>query len=159
MSDEKKAETPTKEVSVKELKASERKWGKAVIGQGYTILPSLLFKAQRRLGLNPTQLAVLVQLADFWWAVDRKPFPAKKTLSERLGLGTRQIQRILADLEQAGLVTRVERSSAYHGKQSNEYDLSGLVEKLKKLAPDFARANEEVKEKKRSVSRPRAGNK
>ncbi len=48
-------------------RASERKWGKKVIVMGFCIVPSLLLWVQNRLGLNPTQLAVLVQLCDFWW--------------------------------------------------------------------------------------------
>ena len=41
-------------------RASERKWGGAVMRLGFSIIPSLL-RAQRRLGLTPTQLAVLLQ--------------------------------------------------------------------------------------------------
>ena len=63
---------------LKATKASERKWGKAVIGLGFCIVPSLLLRAQRRVGLSPTQLAVLMHLADYWWDVDRKPRPSKQ---------------------------------------------------------------------------------
>ena len=44
----------------KAAKASEAKWGTAVMDLGFSIIPSLLLRAQRRLGLNPTQLAVLL---------------------------------------------------------------------------------------------------
>ena len=44
----------------KAKKASERKWGKPVMDLGFCIIPSLLLRAQARLGLNPTQLAVLM---------------------------------------------------------------------------------------------------
>ncbi len=109
---------------------------------GFCIIPSLLLRAQQRLGLNPTQLAVLLQLADYWWDQDRKPYPSKQALSERLGLSPRQIQRYIAELEAAGLVQRIERRAAHRGKLSNEYDLSGLVERLKKIAPEIEQANE-----------------
>ena len=109
---------------------------------GFCIIPSMLLRAQQRLGLNPTQLAVLLQLADYWWSQDRKPYPSKRALSDRLGLGPRQIQRYIAELEEAGLVQRIERRAAHRGKLSNEYDLSGLVERLKKLAPEIEEANE-----------------
>lgn len=138
----------------KAAKASERKWGKRVMDIGFCIVPSLLLRAQRRLRLNPTQLAVLMHLADHWWDVDRKPYPSKKSLGERLGLGPRQVQRYLAELEEAGLVRRIERRAAHRGKISNEYDLSGLVERLKELEPDFRRVEEEVKERRRAVARP-----
>ncbi len=138
----------------KATKASEKKWGKEAMDLGFCIIPSLLLKAQRRLGLNPTQLAVLMHLADFWWEAERRPYPSKKTLSERLNLGERQIQRYIAELEAAGLVQRIERTAAHRGKLSNQYDLSGLVAKLKELAPEFQEVEDEVKTKRRDVARP-----
>lgn len=123
-------------------KISDQKWGRSVMKLGFCMIPSLLLRAQQRLGLNPTQLAVLLQLADFWWAADRKPYPSKKALSERLGIGPRQVQRYLAELESAGFISRVERVALNKGKLSNEYDLSGLVDKLKKIAPEIEEANE-----------------
>lgn len=58
-------------------RASEKKWGKDVIALGFCVVPSLLLRVQNRLGLNPTQLAVLMQLCDFWWERERKPYPSK----------------------------------------------------------------------------------
>ena len=129
--------------------ASEKKWSKAVMKLGFSILPSLIFRAQQRLGLNPTQLAILLQIADYWWDHSRKPYPSKTTLSERLGLSPRHIQRHIAELEAAGLVKRIERHAKHRGKLSNEYDLAGLVERLKQLEPEFR----EVAEMRRKVSR------
>lgn len=113
---------------------------------GFCIIPSMLLRAQQRLGLNPTQLAVLLQLADYWWDQNRKPYPSKQALSDRLGLGPRQIQRYIAELEAAGLVKRIERRAAHRGKLSNEYDLAGLVERLQKLAPEVEEANEQKRQ-------------
>jgi DNA-binding transcriptional ArsR family regulator len=153
MSDKPKARTPTANVirlrPAAASQASDRKWGKAVMTLGFSMLPSLLFRAQARLGLNPTQLALLVQLADYWWAHDRKPYPTVNTLAERLGLGPRQVRRHIEQLEKAGLVKRVERRATHAGRLSNEYDLSGLVEKLKNLEPEFR----QVKELNKQVTR------
>ena len=135
-------------------KASERKWGKAVMDLGFCIVPSLLLRAQRRLKLTPTQLAVLMHLADYWWDVNRKPYPAKSTLGERLGLSARQVQRHIADLEEMGLVQRVERKAAHRGKLSNEYDLAGLVTRLKELTPEFRALQEEIRSMRKAVARP-----
>ncbi len=127
---------------VKADKASNTKWGSAVMQEGFCIVPSILLRAQPRLGLNPTQLAVLLQFCDFWWDPHRKPYPAKETIAERLSLSPRQTQRYIAELETAGLIQRVTRYGTNGGRLSNEYDLSGLVAKLKALAPEFAHARE-----------------
>lgn len=130
-------------------KASEKKWGKAVCDLGFCVIPSLVFRAQARLGLNATQLAVLLQLADYWWDSERHPYPSKTTLGERLQLSPRQIQRHITDLEKAGFVKRLERYATHKGRLTNQYDLTGLVDKLKKLEPEFR----EVAENKKQVSR------
>jgi predicted transcriptional regulator len=135
-------------------RVSERKWGAPVMKLGFSIVPSLLLRAQRRLGLSPTQLAVLLQLADYWWDDARKPYPSKEALSGRLGLSPRQVQRHIADLEQAGLVQRVGRIAAHGGKLTNTYDLTGLVRRLQELEPEFRQVEEEIKSRRRAVGRP-----
>ena len=134
-------------------RASQKIWGKEVIALGFCIVPSLLLRAQNRLGLNPTQLAIILQLCDFWWERDRKPYPGKAVLAERLGLSSRQVQRHIAELETAGLVNRVERRAAHGGKTTNMYDLDGLVARLKKLEPDFREVEESAKDARRAVSK------
>ena len=134
---------------------SEKKWGRKVMALGFCVVPSLLLRAQRRLGLNPTQLAVLLQLCDYWWESKRRPFPGKKALAQRLGLGPRQVQRYIAELESVGLVQRIERKADHGGKQTNTYDLSGLVDRLKSLEPEFRAVEEKAKASRRAVSTPR----
>lgn len=137
---------PISPAKAKSGRVADEKWGKEVMKVGFCLIPSLLLRCQQRLGLNPTQLAVLLQLADFWWDAGRKPYPSKQTLSDRLGLSPRQIQRYTAELEKAGLLTRLVRSADDNGKLSNEYDLSGLVKKLQELAPEILKANEDKKQ-------------
>lgn len=78
---------------------SERKWGKAVMDVGYAIIPSILLRAPRRLGLSPTQLAIVLVMAEFWWDPEKNPWPSKAELSNRLGLKERQLLRHVAELE------------------------------------------------------------
>jgi predicted transcriptional regulator len=138
---------------VKARKVSEEKWGEKVIGLGFSIVPSLLFRAQRRLKLSPTDLAVILQLHDFWWDEKRKPYPSKQTLADRLSLSERQVQRIIARLEKEGFLERVERRGRNGGKISNVYDLSGLVAKLKALEPEFREVEERAKAERRAITR------
>lgn len=129
----------------KAKKASEEKWGRAVMDMGFCIIPSLLLRAQDRLGLSPTQLAVLLQLCDYWWENGRKPHPSKATIAGRLRLSPRQVQRHIAALEEGGFVERIERRARNKGKTTNDYDLTGLVKKLQKLEPSFRKAEETAK--------------
>ena len=138
--------------SAKATRASEKKWSKPVMELGFCIIPSLLLRAQQRLGLNSIQLALLMHLADYWWDVDRKPYPSVKTLAGRMRLSPRQMRRYIAELEAAGLIKRIERTASHRGRLSNYYDLTGLVEKLKKLEPEFREVEEEVKENRKAVS-------
>lgn len=135
-------EAPVLKAARSSARIADAKWGATVMKAGFCLIPSILLRCQQRIGLNPTQLAVLLQLADFWWSAERKPYPSKQLLSERLGISPRQVQRYIAELEEAGLIQRIYRHAEHKGKLSNEYDLSGLVERLKKLAPEIIEANE-----------------
>jgi len=146
-------EQAKKKAKVKKPRAFEQKWGDTVRGLGFTMVPSLLFKAQARLGLSPTQLVVLLQLLDHWWDLERHPWPSKETLSNKIGLKPRQVQRVVAELEKGGFLTRKDRFLPKGGKTSNEYNLTGLVEKLKKIAPEFKKIEDDVKSKRRAVVR------
>ncbi len=136
-------------------KASEKKYGKPVMDLGFCIVPSLLMWAQARLGINTVQFNIIMQLADFWWDPERKPYPAKKLLSDRIGMSERQIQRQIAELEVAGLVARIGRTRPGRGKTSNEYDLGGLVARLKELEPEFTAVQEENRERRKNVALPK----
>ena len=130
--------------------ASVKKWGKQVCALGFSVVPSLIFKAQARLGLNATQLAVLLQISDHWWSASDLPFPSKATIGERLDLSPRQIQRYLTELEDGRFIKRIERKAKHRGQLSNYYDLTGLVNKLKKLEPEFTKValqNKQVTQK------------
>ena len=138
-------ESTTKVIPLKPataLKQSEKKWGAAVMKHGACILPSILLQAQARLLINAQQMIVLLQLAEHWWKHDGKVFPSKASLSERIGLSEKQIQRHIKVLESKKLVRRIQRTSPGKGKISNEYDLSGLVAKLQDIAKDFEKAKQ-----------------
>lgn len=122
-----------------EKKASEKKWGKAVMAHGYCIFPSILLQAQSRLGVNAQEMIVLLQLAEHWWSADGKIFPKKEVIGGRVGLSGRQVQRHIQRLEELKLVERKERYRAGR-RTSNEYDLSGLVSKLRSIEVDIAKA-------------------
>lgn len=123
-------------------KESEKKWGKAVMGHGYCIFPSILLQAQGRLGVSAQEMIVLLQLAEHWWMAASKVFPSKELIAQRVGLSTKQVQRHIRRLEELKLVQRKERYRSGGSRTTNEYDLSGLVAKLKVIEPDIAKAKQ-----------------
>lgn len=125
-----------------EGKDSERKWGKAVMSHGYCIFPSMLLQAQARLAVSAQEMMVLLQLAEHWWRADGKIFPGKEAIATRIGLSAKQVQRHVRRLEELKLVRRVERYTSAGSRTTNQYDLSGLVAKLKALEPEFRTAKE-----------------
>lgn len=138
-------------VEKKELRRAADKWTPAVIKLGYTTLPSLLLRAQAKLKLNPSQLNVLIQLIEHWWEADKNPFPAKETIARRMSKTPRHIQRILTQLETAGHIKRIERFLGHKAQTSNAYSFDGLVKKLVALEPEFRKAAEQNKIRKKKV--------
>jgi DNA-binding HxlR family transcriptional regulator len=122
---------------------------------GFCIVPSLLMQAQARLGINPVQFNIIMHLADIWWDAAQRPWPKKQLLAERMGMSERQVQRQIAELESAGLVQRIERTRPGRGKTSNEYDLSGLVKRLKELEPEFTEMKQENQKRRKAVALPK----
>ena len=158
MTDDTKKVVPISKARAKKAdprKASEKKFGKPVMDLGFCITPSLMMQAQARLGLNPVQFNIVMHLLDIWWDVNRRPYPTKKLIADRMGMGERQIQRQIVELEQAGLVERIFRTRPGRGKTSNEYDLSGFVAKLKELEPEFTKTREEGRNKRKNVTLPK----
>jgi hypothetical protein len=119
---------------------SEKKWGKEVMALGYCIFPAVLLQAQGRLGVSAQAMMVLLQLVEHWWKADSKVFPSKETIADRVGLGPKQVQRHIKALEDKKLVKRIDRYKPGRGRTTNEYDLSGLVNRLKQLEPEITKA-------------------
>lgn len=136
------------------LKILDQKWGKETMEANYTVLPSALLRGQARLGINATELAVLVHLIDHWWKADEMPWPSKRTLAERLRVGEKTIQRAIAHLEEEGLMKRNPRFNKTGARTSNEYDLKPLVERLKPIAQDQVHAAKEARALKKKAEKP-----
>lgn len=148
------ANASRKKTETNDERTLSRKWGKATMGLGYTVIPSALLRGQARLGIGPNELAVLLHLLDHWWRPEDMPWPSKKTIAERLGISAKTVQRTMVTLESAGLLRRNERYHKTGGRTSNEYDLRPLVERLKPIVADMERAGRESKAAKRAAERP-----
>ena len=137
-------------------RAFARRWGAGVADQGFTMVPHMFFALQAELGLTCQQAMVLLHLMDHWWHTSSGlPWPSKKTLAARLnGMTERNVQRILTELENEGLIKRQARYYEGGGQKSNAYDLTGLINRLKKLEPKFREAREAKKARRTGAETP-----
>lgn len=103
------------------------KYGEASIA-GFQAVPDLLLKNQAALGLSPTDLVVLLNVLMHWWYPSQKPFPRATTISTRMGVTPRTVQRALNELEKLGLLVRVKEGDRTY------LDPAPLVAKLTELA-------------------------
>lgn len=152
----KKSEAEAVEFSkpARKLSSTEKIWGKAVYGHGYVAIPSVLIRGQRRLGLNPMQLNICIQLLGYWYDLAIKPFPSKRELAQLIGCTEKTIQNNIRDLEKAKLVQRHQRKAAAGDWNSNSYDLSGLVAKVKQLEPEFAQEKQQRSARRAQLQKP-----
>jgi hypothetical protein len=130
---------------------AEAKWSVPVMKLGYLSMPSLLLRGQGKLGLSPEQMNTLLQILEHWWKADEMPFPSKETIARRIGKSPRQIQRYLGELEAGGFIQRVGRYNGRKAQVSNYYRLDGLVEKLKAIEPEFTKAAEQNRLRRKKV--------
>jgi predicted transcriptional regulator len=145
---------PAKQASRKPS-STEVIWSKPVLAHGYTAIPSILIRAQARLGINSTQFNILIQLLEYWQDLTRKPFPRKKEIAERIGINEKTVQTNIAALEKAGLLHREGRRTAAGDWNSNIYHLDGLVGRIKALEPEFTEARNKRREEKNKVEMPK----
>jgi predicted transcriptional regulator len=134
---------PKANASKADQRRFEARWGKQVADRGYTMLPAVLIRAQHRLGLSPEEFNALLHLVYHWWEPDHNPFPAKATIAARMDKSPKTVQRYLKALEDGGFIQRIERFEKNKGQTSNEYDLSGLVNKLAAIAAEEAKVAQE----------------
>ena len=111
------------------------RWTLELARRGYTpIVKAFVEHAGRRggrkgggLGLNPTQMMIVIQLMSFKRDI-RMPFPAIKTIAARLGLSDTTVRTNLSALARRALIVKhMERGS------TTSYDLSPLFRRLETL--------------------------
>jgi predicted transcriptional regulator len=140
-------------LSKRDRTKSDDRWSDAVMERGHTIIPTILFWGQAKLGLTPDELNVLLQIISHWFYGGNDPHPSKDRIAERMRKHPRTVQAYLTSLEDKGFITRVERFKPNKGQDANGYDLSGLVAKLQAIAPEFKKVAEQNKLRRRRVEK------
>lgn len=130
---------PGAALSPKDKRRAEAKYGKPVMGHGYTILPNLILQAQAKLKISPTAFNVLLHLVSHWWDADEAPHPSIATIARRMRKSPRSLFRYFDELEAAKLIERKHRYRGLKQQTTTAYVLSGLVAKLKEIEPEIAK--------------------
>jgi hypothetical protein len=116
-----------------ERSALADKWGSA-LNAGFQVIPSVLIKAQSRLGLDAVDCMIILNLNLHWWRKDTLPYPAPALIARRMGVSRRTIERRLFRLQKGGWVKRLPSEGRDGQPNVRRYDLSGLVQRLQHAA-------------------------
>jgi DNA-binding Lrp family transcriptional regulator len=117
------------------LKRNEQKWTRTLMDAGWTVFPSVVLERQNALGLDPTDVNILLQLARYWWFSDNPPRPSKAAIARAMNISVSTVRKHVARMESEGLIRRQGRYSGKHkGQQPNAYHFDGLIEKCKAFA-------------------------
>ena len=108
------------------------KWGDS-LDAGFQILPNVLLRTQKLLGLDPTDLAIVLNITMHWWDAHDLPYPRPSMIAKRIGVSPRTVERRLSKMESAGLLERLQ-SEDRAGRTIRRFKLNGLVTRLTPLA-------------------------
>lgn len=112
-----------------------KKFGEAVMSDGFTGIPNVLLKNQAKLELSHVDMLLIIHLLSFWWEPAGFIWPSKATLAARVNAAECTVRRRIVRMEKKDLMKRVTRKGEEGGNKTNVYDLSGLLAKLEELAP------------------------
>lgn len=105
----------------------EVRWGRRTIQRGWAAVPRSLLESQDYLGLQGTDVVVLVHLIFFWRRANQLPFPSPKRIAQEMGIAEAEVENSLNRMESKNLLKRVVREDL-----PTAFDLNGLVEALDK---------------------------
>lgn len=108
------------------------KWGSS-LDAGFQIIPDVLIRSQSLLGLDALDVVILLNITTHWWEADNLPHPRPSAIARRMGVTTRTVERRLIELHKKEFLLRL-KATKKDGRTVRPYDLSGLVEKLQKMA-------------------------
>ena len=131
-------------------KAIESRWTKSLADAGWTALPNVVLEKQAVLGLKPTDVNIILQIAKFWWQPGQAPYPSVKRVAEAMGVTPRTVQKRISKMVEAGLLEREERFYSQGGQTSNCYTFNGLIERCKPFAKEI------IAERKRKAATAKA---
>ena len=118
------------------VRRNEEKWSPELWGAGWIGIPNIIVEKQRDLGLDSTDINILLHLLRYWWHRDNLPHPGKRTIADCMGVNPSTVRRHIAKMEKLGLLQRVARKDESRGQKTNYYDFAGLIAAATPLAQE-----------------------
>jgi hypothetical protein len=114
------------------------RWGHSIRGRrhGFLLIPHALLRYQARLKMTDGELLVAQNILMHWNFADpnKLPFIPTTRIAERMGAKLRTVQRHIQGLEKKGLLRRVTPEVGADGVLRRRFDLSGLVDAVRRHA-------------------------
>lgn len=134
--------TATPKSKTTETRSVAARWGKTNYEAGWTAVPTVLFQRQKALGLDATDINIILHLVGPWWDAERFPFIGVDRIAAAMDITKRTVQRRITQMEKAGFVKRVPQFRG--GRQlTNVYDLRGLVRACKPFSQEVLEDREQ----------------
>lgn len=122
----------------------QEKWGES-LRQGFVVVPWVLMRRQKELGLDAVELVVLLHLVASWWDPNSAPYPSTNTIAERMDVSMRTVQRCLKALQDKGLLTKQPALASDAVTSVTRYDLTPLAARLAGIVTDQVNRAQEVR--------------
>lgn len=108
-------------------------FGDSLVQAGFTTVPHLLLRHMADLGIERSELVLLLNIfsIEFDW---KEPPNTVKKLAARLNMTDRGVQKLCESLHNKGYLD-IRPNQEIGGQRENTYDLSGLFHALRNYAP------------------------
>lgn len=127
------SKSAVKQVEAEALRRNEAKWSKPLMAAGWNAIPSIIIEKQH---------------------ADNLPCPSVETIAKAVGVKPRTVQKRVAALQAAGLLTRTERRKTRFGSDTNLYSFEGLIKAALPYAQEkIAKRKKREQEEKDRIAR------
>jgi hypothetical protein len=108
------------------------RYGRVITRRGVAAVPRAIFTHQADLRLTPQQVWFVTYIFSFQWDT-ALPYPSIRKMSNITGYSSVQLHTIKAELVALGYLRLVHRANEQGGQDTNAYDFSGLLDKVREL--------------------------
>lgn len=107
-------------------------YGKIISQDGVTPIPMALFRYQKELRLDCTELVFICYVMTYRWTAG-DPYPSIKKMTVATGISEKTLHNYKKSLVSKNYLRLVKRSNPQKGNMSNGYDFTPLLEALEKI--------------------------